>query len=51
MPVMMRGPIARQLLIMREPIVRQLREDLLYVSYDERSYCTPVMRGSIVRQL
>ena len=42
MPVMMRGPIVRQL----------WWEDLLYASYDERTYCTPVMmRGPIVRQL
>ena len=35
MPVMMRRPIVR-------------REDLLYASYDERTYCMPVMmRGPL----
>ena len=40
-------------IMMRGPIVRQLWwEDLLYASYDERTYCMPVMmRGPIVRQL
>ena len=48
MPVMMRGPIVRQF--------------VLYSSYDEGAYCTPIMtrgriitpvmmRGRIVRQL
>ena len=41
-PVMMRGPIVRQL----------WWEVLLYANYDERSYCKVVMmRGPIVRQL
>ena len=40
-------------IMMRGSIVRQLWwEDLLYASYDERTYCTPVMmRGPIVCQL
>ena len=28
-----------------------MMRDLVYASYDEGTYCTPVMRGPIVRQL
>ena len=39
--------------MMRGPSVRQLCwEDLVYASYDEGTYCMPIMmRGPIVRQL
>ena len=48
MPVMMRGP--SRPVMMREPIVRQLRGDLLYARHGEGTYCTPIkMRGPIVR--